>query len=224
METLHAREVRIPLAEGTLLGDLCLPPGAHAAVVFVDGHGLGRHAPEDRAVARHLAGHGIGSLMLDLLTCSEQQAPPHPGHHGPDLPRLTHRILEAITWLAADPALQGTTLALCGLGAGSAAALIAAGRLGTQVGAVVALGGRADQAGPSALASIRAPTLLLAGSRDAEAVASHDAAYQHLRCERSLAVVPGGGALLDQPGVLAHAAEMAADWFAAHLPALAEAG
>lgn len=222
MEILPAREARILLPEGLVLGDLSCPPRAPAVVVFANGRGCGRHGLEDRALARALAERGIGSLLLDLLTPSEQQERPHPGLHGADLPRLTQRLLEAVAWAQSQPDLQSAGLGLCGLAGGGPAALIAAGRLGAQVQAVVAIGGRADLAGPSALASIRAPTLLLAGSRDPESVAHNDAAYQHLRGERSLAVVPGGGALLDDPRALGHAAEMAADWFAAHVEALEE--
>ena len=96
MEILPAREARILLPEGLVLGDLSCPPGTPAVVVFANGRGCGRHCLEDRAVARALAERGIGSLMLDLLTPPEQQERPHPGQHGAVLPRLTQRLLEAV--------------------------------------------------------------------------------------------------------------------------------
>lgn len=217
METLPAREVRVPLDAGVVLGDLVQPPGSHALVLFVNERGCGRHCLQDRYVARALYARGIGSLLIDVLTPDEQQERPHPGWHGADLPCLTQRMLEVVTWLQSQPDLRATGLALCGLTLGGPAALIVAGRLGAQVQAVVAIGGQGDLAGPTALAAIRAPTLLLAGSRDPESLAHNEVAYQQLRCERSLAVLPGGTRQVDEPQGLACAAEMAANWFVAHV-------
>lgn len=219
------REIRIPQAGGLLLGELIVPSGAGdlpPVVLFINGRGCGRHGTEDRGVARGVRAHGVATLLIDLLTPEEQQEKPHPGLHGVDLPLLTQRVMEVTQWLAHERQLQDASLGLCGLCGGAAAALIAAGRLGARIRSVVCIGGRADQAGPTALASVRAPTLLMAGSRDPEALAHNDAAYQHLRCERSEAVVPGAGPGLDEPGVLAHAAEMAADWYDAHFVVMEE--
>lgn len=220
------REIRIPQAGSLLLGDLILPAqaaGSPPLVLFINGRGCGRHGIPDRGLARAVREHGVATLLIDLLTPEEQQEKPHPGLHGVDLPLLTQRVLDVTGWMAQDPQLGAASLGLCGLCGGAAAALIAAGRLGTGVRSLVCIGGRADQAGPTALASVRAPTLLLAGSHDPEALAHNDAAYQHMRCERSVAVIPGAGPSLDDSGTLAHAAEMAADWYDAHFAAMAEA-
>jgi putative phosphoribosyl transferase len=219
----EAREVRIPVDEGTLQGDLALPTGIDATVFFVNGRGRGRHCLDDRLLARQLQDRGVGTLAMDLLTPDEQQEPRHSGRHGPvDVPLLTERVLLVAGWVARQPQLQGLPLGLCGVAAGGAVALIAAARLGKQVQAVVSVGGEPEQAGPAALAAVKAPTLLLVGSQAASSLTQHDAAYQHLRSERSLAVVPGGGPLLEERGVLEHAGEMAADWFTAHLIAAEE--
>jgi len=211
------RELRIQVPEGNLQGDLVAPPGVQAVVLFVNGGGRGRHCLDDRCVASRLHERGIGAVLLDLLTTAEQQEPVHAGKHGADASLITRRVMDIAAWIQADPQLKSLPLGLCGVASGSAPALIAAARLGGQVQALVSVGGRPDQAGPAVLAAIKAPTLLLAGSRDAERVALNDAAYQHLQCERSLAVIPGGGPLLDEPGVLDHAGEMATDWFVTHL-------
>jgi putative phosphoribosyl transferase len=42
-------------------------------------------------------------------------------------------------------------------------------------------------------------------------------AQARLRCENRLAVVPGATHLFEQPGTLQRAAELASDWFVAHL-------
>ncbi len=211
------RELRIPVPEGTLQGELVAPARAQALVLFVNGRGKGRHCLDDRTVASRLHDRGISALLLDLLTADEQQSPAATGKHPVDTSLLTRRVMEVVGWVQAEASLAPLPLGLCGVAAGSAPALIVAARLGGQVQAVVSVGGRPDQAGPAVLTAVKAPTLLLAGSRDSQQVALNDAAYQHLRGERSLAVIPGGGPLLEEPGVLEHAGEMAADWFDAHL-------
>lgn len=211
------REVRIPVAAGTLQGDLFLPDGFAGLVLFINGRGQGRHCLDDRTVARQLHRAGIASLAVDLLTSDEQQAHTLSGKPATDTPLLTERAQHVVDWIGQEPSLQRAALGLCGVAAGSAVALIAAARLGGVVQAVVSVGGRPDLAGPAALAAVKAPTLLLVGSRAKETLALTDAAYQHLRGERSQAVIPGGGPLLEEPGVLEHAGAMAADWFEFHL-------
>lgn len=220
---IPTREVRIPVEAGVLQGDLFLPSGFNALVLFVNGRGLGRHSVDDRTVARQLHRAGIASLAMDLLTAHEQQAQVRSGKHGVDTPLLTQRVLDVFEWIGQEPGLKRAALGLCGVAAGSVVCMIAAARLGKLVQAMVSIGGRPDQAGPAVISTVKAPTLLLVGSRDAVNLAGNDAAYQHLRGERSLAVVPGGGPLLEESGVLEHAGEMAADWFEFHLAAALEA-
>jgi putative phosphoribosyl transferase len=221
-DTFPLREVRIQTEAGTMHGDLAVPPDFGGVVLFVDGRGRGRHSVDDRLIVSALQKAGIATLLVDLLTDQEQQAQRPSGKHGVDVALLTERTLAVVNWMAEDAQLRGALVGLCGVSAGSPAALIAAARLGKLVHAVVSVGGRPDQAGATALVAIKAPTLMLVGSRDANTSALNEAAYQHLRGERSLAVIPGGGALLEEPGVLAHAALMAADWFKAHLEAPVE--
>ncbi len=216
-ETHPVREVRIPMAEGTLFGDLIGPARSSALVFFVNGRGRGRHCVEDRTLAGQLHAARVTTLLLDLLTVDEQHQHPQGGPHGLDVALLTRRVMDIAEWVRQQPELAALPLGLCGVASGSAPALIAAARLSAQVQALVCVGGSPDQAGPTVLASIKAPTLLLAGSRDTERVAVNEAAYRQLRGERSLAVIPGGGSLLEEPGVLEHAGQMAADWFVSHL-------
>ncbi|MGW1228091.1 phosphoribosyltransferase, partial [Streptomyces sp. NPDC002530] len=44
-------------------------------------------------------------------------------------------------------------------------------------------------------------------------------AQAHLRCENRLEVVPGATHLFEEPGALDRVAELARDWFTAHLAA-----
>ena len=70
-----------------------------------------------------------------------------------------------------------------GSSTGAAAALMAAARLGDEIGAVVSRGGRPDLAG-DALPLVKAPTLLIVGGHDETVIELNQDAYARLRCER----------------------------------------
>jgi alpha-beta hydrolase superfamily lysophospholipase len=84
------------------------------------------------------------------------------------------------------------------------------------VGAVVSRGGRPDLAG-DALDRVRAPTLLIVGGRDPVVLDLNRQAYERLRTEKKLEVVPGATHLFEEPGTLERVAELAIDWFTQHL-------
>jgi pimeloyl-ACP methyl ester carboxylesterase len=84
------------------------------------------------------------------------------------------------------------------------------------VGAVVSRGGRPDLAGP-ALPLVRAPTLLIVGGNDLPVIELNRAAYEQLRCEKQLVIVPGATHLFEEPGALDEVARLAREWFEHHL-------
>jgi putative phosphoribosyl transferase len=101
-----------------------------------------------------------------------------------------------------------------GASTGAAAALWAAAEPGNEIAAVVSRGGRPDLAGPR-LAMVKAPTLLIVGSRDETVLELNRRAEAELRCPHRLAVVPGATHLFAEPGTLEAAASLARDWFLA---------
>jgi putative phosphoribosyl transferase len=211
------REVRIPCGKAWLSGDLALPPEFSALVLFAHGSGSGRHSARNRQVARHLQEAGIGTLLFDLLTPQEEQIDIHTRQHRFDIPLLTGRMQDATTWVTAQTELQHAAVGYFGASTGSAAALIAAARLGERIGAVVSRGGRPDLAGPAALAAVTAPTLLIVGGDDHGVIELNQEAYGHLRCARELSIVPGATHLFEEPGTLETVCELAAQWFLRHL-------
>lgn len=211
------REVRIPSGDTWLYGDLCEPPGFTGLVLFAHGSGSGRHSARNRLVARYLQEAGIATLLFDLLTAREEQDDAHTREHRFNIPLLTERMQHATLWVESQPDLRHALVGYFGGSTGSAAALIAAARLGRQVSAVVSRGGRPDLAGPAVLAAVKAATLLIVGEDDTQVVEMNEQAYRHLRCERSLAVVPGAGHLFEEAGALEQVASMAVSWFGAHL-------
>ena len=144
--------------------------------------------------------------------------------HSVNMPLTTRevRIPVGDTWLYGDLALPPGfhSLVLFAHGSGSAAALLAAARLGNKIAAVVSRGGRPDLAGPVALAAVTAPTLFIVGSADHEVIELNQQAHAHLRCEKSLAIVPGATHLFEEAGALEQVAQLASSWFTAHLTSL----
>jgi putative phosphoribosyl transferase len=211
------REVRIPCGGATLCGDLALPARFDGLVLFAHGSGSGRHSARNREVARHLQQHGVATLLFDLLTAREEEVDLHTRQHRFDIPLLTRRMEDAAAWAGRQPELEHAAIGFFGASTGSAAALIAAARLGPRVAAVVSRGGRPDLAGAAVLESVSAPTLLIVGGADHGVVELNEQAFERLQCEKRLAVVPGATHLFEERGALEQVGELAADWFGRYL-------
>ena len=211
------REVHIPSGDAWLYGDLVMPDGFFGVVLFVHGSGSGRHSARNRQVAQKLQQAGMATLLFDLLTAQEEQVDLHTREHRFDISLLTRRIQDATTWAMAQSDLQHVPVGYFGASTGSAAAIIAAARLGKRIAAVVSRGGRPDLAGLVALAAVTAPTLLIVGGADHGVIDLNEQALQQLRCDKELAVVPGATHLFEERGALEQVAELATSWFSTHL-------
>lgn len=214
------REVRIPASAAWLYGDLCVPAGAAGLVLFAHGSGSGRHSARNRQVAARLQQAGIATLLFDLLTTQEEQVDIYTREHRFDIPLLTGRMQDATVWARAQPELRALPVGYFGASTGSAAALIAAARLGSKVTALVSRGGRPDLAGPAALAAVTAPTLLIVGGADDGVIELNREAFARMNCEKRLAIVPGATHLFEEHGALEQVATLAASWFAQHFVAV----
>jgi alpha-beta hydrolase superfamily lysophospholipase len=205
--------LRIPADDVHIEGLLELPPAARGLVLFAHGSGSSRHSPRNNYVAKVLHTQGTGTLLLDLLTLTEDLD----YHTRFDISLLTHRLLIATAFVRLHtPASRHLPIGYFGASTGAAAALQAAAGLGQDVQAVVSRGGRPDLAGAHDLAKVQAPTLLLVGGADTEVLQLNRKAYAELRCEKELAVIPGATHLFEEPGTLEEVARQAADWFDRH--------
>jgi putative phosphoribosyl transferase len=216
-------EIEIPVDDATLAGSLVVPDGAPGVVLFAHGSGSSRHSPRNRAVADVLNGAGLATLLVDLLTPEEEQVDLRTRALRFDIGLLARRLVEIVDWLAENPATAEMSVGLFGASTGGAAALVAAAQRPDSVGAVVSRGGRPDLAGP-ALAHVLAPTLLIVGGRDEMVLELNRQAYEQLRCEKRLEVVPGATHLFEEPGALDRVAELAAEWFSKYLVAARQTG
>jgi len=207
--------VHIPAGTATVEGMLEIPVHAVGLVLFAHGSGSSRHSPRNNYVASVLRDAGVGTLLMDLLTPDEDRD----YSRRFDIGLLTRRLLDAADWAAAQDATKHLPLGFFGASTGAAAALEAAARLGTATRAVVSRGGRPDLASEQALANVTAPTLLLVGGYDDGVIDLNQLAYDQLRCEKEMVIVPGATHLFEEPGTLEAVASRAAGWFAEHLPA-----
>jgi pimeloyl-ACP methyl ester carboxylesterase len=202
-----------------------VPPRARGIVVFAHGSGSGRLSPRNRAVSDVLVQARFGTLLLDLLTPEEEAEDLVTARLRFDIRLLADRVIGAIDWLDAEavvgdlpPRLHHLRLGCFGASTGAAAALIAAAERADRVAAVVSRGGRPDLAG-DALPQVRAPTLLIVGSRDVDVLELNRRAQAALGGEARLEVVPGAGHLFEEPGALERVAQLARNWFERHLAA-----
>jgi pimeloyl-ACP methyl ester carboxylesterase len=210
--SLTAREVVIgPLG---LAGTLHLPAAASALVVFAHGSGSSRFSPRNMAVANALNAKGMATLLFDLLSPAEERERANVF----DIPLLAERLIDVVHWIDTQPALARLPLGLFGASTGAAAALVAAARLGSRVGAVVSRGGRPDLAA-AALDDVTAPTLLIVGGLDYGVIELNEQAFARLKAPKALEIVPGATHLFPELGALDIVIEHAARWFKTHLGA-----
>lgn len=212
-----AQSVSVSLGKLELEGELVVPQDTQGVVVFAPSGGASRGNTRKKFVAYALQQRGFATLLFDALTPEEHRLDARDERLRFDIGLLSRRLSEVTGWVREQPWAAGLGVGYFGSGTGVPAALSAAARRPDLVSAVVCRSGRPELAG-SALGRLRTPTLLLVGSEDTAAIEQHELALQHVSSVR-LALVPGGGHLLEEPGALALVSELAADWFDAHLGA-----
>ncbi len=204
--------VKIPAGPVRLNGELVLPADTKSVVLFAHGSGSSRLSPRNIFVAQVLQQQGIGTLLFDLLTTSEDRD--YAVRFDIDL--LTQRLLAATAWLRENPETKALRIGYFGASTGAAAALRAAAEIGIIIAAVVSRGGRPDLAGETALVRVASPTLLIVGSEDYTVIELNEQAFAWMKCEKKLVLVPGATHLFEEPGTLEQAAQYAASWFIKH--------
>ena len=198
-----------------LAGDLRLPVGTDCLVILVHSSGGGRANPRNHYIAEYLARHGMGTLVVDLLTRTEQRWDNLTGVLRFDIPLLADRLTQVIDATSRDAQLRKLGMGLFGASTGAAAVLVAAAR-SPAVQAVVSRGGRTDLAA-QALPLVSAPTLQVVGGEDPMILRLNAQTGQTLHCEHRLEVIKGATHLFKEPGALADVARLTGNWFEQHL-------
>lgn len=208
----HLAPHPVEVGPNHLLGLLAIPDKPKGLVIFAHGSGSGRLSPRNNHVAAKLQDAGFATLLLDLLTATEESDRSNVF----DMALLASRLVEATEWAAREPRTRRLPLGYFGASTGAGAALLAEAFRDGRIGAIVSRGGRPDLAG-SALPHVHAPTLLLVGSLDAQVLELNRAAYAQLNCEKQLRIIPGATHLFEEAGTMDQVVAEAIRWFDQHL-------
>lgn len=203
--------VNIPTAQAVLEGNLEIPQGSCAIVVFAHGSGSSRLSPRNTFVAQVLQKAGLATLLFDLLTNKEDEI----YENRFNISLLTPRLKAATAWVQKQLQLRKFSIGYFGASTGAAAALDAAADLGGIIKAVVSRGGRPDMA--AHLEKVKSPTLLIVGGNDEVVIELNKKALAKLSSEKELKIIPSAGHLFEEPGALEEVARLAVVWFSQYL-------
>ncbi len=207
-------EVKIPVGEEVIFGNLSVPRGSKGVVLFAHGSGSGRFSPRNNAVAAVLQKKGIATLLVDLLTKEEEAVDELTREHRFNIGLLAERLLKASEGLKKKKETKGLALGYYGSSTGAAAALVAAAQR-KDVVSVVSRGGRTDLAGEF-LPKVKAACLFIMGSLDEDVLRLNEESLEALRCKKKLEIVGGASHLFEEPGTLEKVTELASAWFLEH--------
>jgi len=206
------KQVKILSDSVKLEGILTIPKDALSLVIFAHGSGSSRLSPRNSLVAGVLQKAGMGTLLFDLLTAKEDEI----YENRFDIPLLTGRLKAATLWVKGQPETAKLQIGYFGASTGTAVALVAAAYLGKEIKAIVSRGGRPDLAG-NALGKVIAPALLIVGGEDRVVIELNKKAFDMIKAEKQLKIIPGATHLFEEPGTLEAVARLAADWFKQYL-------
>ena len=204
------------LKNATVIGDITVPKNARALIVFAHGSGSSRHSPRNKKVAQFLQEAGFATLLMDLLTPSEEIEDQETARLRFNIPLLSERLVFTTTNLKQQPPFKNMLIGYFGASTVPAAALQAAALIPESIYAVVSRGGRPDLAG-ILLSKVQAPTLLIVGGLDIIVIELNESAQQQLQAPTHLEIVPGATHLFEEPGTLDRVAQLACAWFKKYL-------
>ena len=192
-------------------GFLAIPEGASSIVLFAHGSGSSRFSSRNNYVASVLHEAGMATLLFDLLMEHEEAD----RRNVFDIDLLASRLVLATEWVKSNERTAALSLGYFGASTGSAAALKASVITEHRVYAIVSRGGRPDMA-LDVIDRVEAPTLLIVGGADYGVIDLNEAAYERLRCEKRLVLIPGATHLFEEPGALEKVSLIAKEWFLQH--------
>jgi dienelactone hydrolase len=215
-EKVQNQPVLIKVDSLSLEGNLSIPEGAKAIVLFAHGSGSSRFSPRNNYVASILQRSHLATLLFDLLSPEEEEIDLRTRHLRFDIKLLAERLVGATDWLKQNSRLGNFPIGYFGASTGGGAALVAAVQRPQDVGAVVSRGGRPDLAG-AALGFVRSPTLLIVGGNDLPVIALNEDAFRQIKAPKKLEIVPGATHLFEEAGALERVAILASQWFQQYL-------
>jgi len=207
---LRHTEVGLPADGRWLDGILAHHPHVPALVVQVERGGGALKTSRGAFVVDALKEAGFATLHVGLLSHDEERKAPEIWHQ---VATLTARIAAVLEWIEHQPALRDLPLGISARDAATAAMIRVAARDGAKLKALASRGGRPDLAGLEPLQALATPLLLVTGELDDVGPGPNRQAYDHLKCEREIAVIPGASHAFEELGTLEEATRCIVAWF-----------
>lgn len=204
-----SNEIKIKVqSDIELVGDMFVPKKAKGLVVFAHGSGSSRKSPRNRKVALLLNQHGLGTLLIDLLTEDEAAF----SQKVFNIELLANRLKSVGHWLAQNFQGSELPLGLFGASTGAAAAVVAAAKEPDLFRVVVSRGGRIDLA-KDFIEIIKVPLLAIVGEKDTLVLELNRQALAKVPGLHRLVIIPGATHLFEELGCLDRVAEYSATRF-----------
>lgn len=203
--------IRLPFNGFHVNGTLSLPVQAKSLIIFSQGFGNSLLNPQMQKIAQQLQQEEFGTLHLDLPDYGSE---PPKGYKNIKL--LSHGLVTSTRWLQGHSEYRSMNLAYFGCGIGTAAALGAAGKLGSAIKTVVSLSGSPDLTRQQ-LSQVSCPVLLIAGELDFQTLTTSKKAIKHFPATTKLIEISEASHLFKDPGKAKEAAYAATRWFKKYL-------
>ena len=199
-----------------LAGDLAVPDGARGLVLFPHLSIMSRCAPAAQFLADLLYRHDFATLLVDLLTETEEAIDERTGKLRFDMTLLSTRILAICSWAQREQRVTGLPVGLIGTNTTTGAALLAATEQPARFRTLVSYSGRPDLAG-CALGRVMIPTLFIVGSADEQSRHLSRHAVDRMHNDARLEIVADASGRLEEPDALESVGGLSAAWFAERL-------
>lgn len=198
--------VNIKIDSIVIEGELTIPQNALGLVLFAHGSGSSRFSPRNNYVAQVLQKNNLATLLVDLLTKEEDMD----YDMRFDIDLLSERLIHTTHWIKQNKETNNMNIGYFGASTGAAAAVNAA--VTESISAIVSRGGRVDLAEQN-LSKINAPILLIVGKNDNFVLGVNEIAFEKIKCEKQLSIIPNATHLFEEPGTLEEVARLASLWF-----------
>jgi putative phosphoribosyl transferase len=215
--TVLQYDVTIPATRSSLAGSFAVPPLARGIVLIARDCATPRLSSHNCAIARFLNDAGFATLLLDLLTPHEELAQQANPQAQPDVPLLATRLTCATDWLSDNFPHINLPIGYFASSHAGAAAMAATAQNHNRVKAVVSQGSLPTLP-TDTISTLCAPTLLIVGGNDEQAIESNQAAIKRLGTpDKMIMLVAGASHHFQELGKIQVVACLAAAWFNRHL-------
>lgn len=208
--------VRVQAGLVTIGGVLSIPDGATGVVVVAYPSGSCRNNPRSHHLMEEFNEYGLAVLLLDLMTAREEEEDLEKSELRFNTPLLADRIVGALSWVSRYGPTKHLKVGMLGTSTSTAAVLVAASRLGSEIAAIVSRGGRPDLAGES-LKHLITPSLFIVGENDQSVLELNQKAMNEIEGKKRLEVIPEAGHHFIETGTFELAAHAARRWFLEYL-------